>query len=118
MGIWRLRRVEGGRNAGRTEIIVDIVDAITHEGKDEGAITFYGDEPAVGPKTPIRLPGHSSEEWWFELSDIAYLHPSVSATLSFSLMVGGNRHVDVPVFDGRPGKAKRPIMLKPPSSLA
>jgi hypothetical protein len=104
-------------NTGRGEITVDIVDATTHEGKDKFATAFYGNDWAEGPKTPIRLPGHSSEEWWFELSSVTdNLHPSVSTTLSLTLRVGGNRHVDVPIMDGMPGRTKRPLVLKPSSS--
>ena len=103
-------------NTGRAEITVNILDVTaTQRGKDKIA-TLLDRGDLEGPEVPIRLPGHSGEEWSIELHSVATLHPSVSTTLSVSLLVGGNRHVDVPVLDGMPGKAKRPLILKPASS--
>lgn len=101
-------------NAGRAEITVNILDVTTHRGKDKAATLFDRDD-LDGPEVPIRVPGHSGEEWSLELHSMADLHPSVSTTLSVSLLVGGNRYVNVPVLDGMPGKVKRPLILKPAS---
>jgi hypothetical protein len=99
-------------NAGRGEITVNILDVTQHRGKDEIAVLLSSHE-LNGPEVPIRLPGHSGQEWSIELQDAISSQPSVPTTLSFSLLVGGNRHVDVPVMDGMPRRAKRPLILKP-----
>ena len=97
-------------NVGRGEITVNILDVTQHRGKDEIAI-YLSNHELDGPEVPIRLPGHSGEEWSIELQDAISSEPPVPTTLSFSLLVGGNRHVDVIVMDGAPRRGKRPLIL-------
>lgn len=102
-------------NAGRAEITVNIVDVTAHYQGKESEINYLDGE-LHGPEVPIRLQGHSGEEWTTELHTVLPLHPSVPTTLSVSLLVGGNDYVNVPVMDGIRGKKQRPLIIKPVSS--
>ena len=57
---------------------------------------------------PIRIPGHDGDIWIIEGGfDIRFIMPFTSGTLSFMLIVGGNRDVKVRVMDGTYRRIKR-----------
>lgn len=115
-------------NTGRAEITVQITGLMISHGRNhwmlhlEGS-DFTADKGKVrigidGPEVPIRIPGHDGEFWIIEGGfDIRSITPFTSGTLSFLLIVGGNRDVKVPVMDGTYRRIKRRYILKPPREL-
>jgi hypothetical protein len=97
-------------NAGRAEITVNIIDVTEHYQRKESIHIAPLGGSLHGPEVPFRLPGHSGEEWEIELQGVVNLHPSEPIRLSVSLLVGGNRHVNVPVMTEMD---KRRLILKP-----
>lgn len=115
-------------NTGRAEVTIQITYLMINHGNDhrgfprEGS-DFIGRKGEVrigidGPEVPIRIPGHSGEFWIIDGSfDIRSITPFTSGTLSFLLIVGGNRDVEVPVMDGTYRRIKRRLILRPGQDL-
>lgn len=81
------------------------------------AITITGVVYHVTLAQILDLDGvHAGELWAIELRSVALGPQPVSATLSVTLMVGGNREVNIPLLDGSRRKNSRPLILKAASS--
>jgi hypothetical protein len=66
-----------------------------------------------GPEEPIRILGHSNKKWKIHhLHHLNIKEPvTTSGTLTIKLEAGGNREIDVPVFDGMMTESRRPFIL-------
>jgi hypothetical protein len=117
-------------NTGRADVTMQLTRLVIHDGNENRVIPLQGSEfisrhhngevriGIDGPEVPIRIPGHDGEFWRIEGGfDIRSITPSRSVTLSFGLMVGGNRDVTVPVMDGTYRRIKRRFILKVPQEL-
>ncbi len=114
-------------NAGRADVTVRITylmisDGNRHWGLPLEGSDFIGGQGEVligiyGPEVPIRIPGHDGEFWIIDGGfDIRSITPLTSGTMSFLLIVGGNRDVKVPVMDVT-HRFKRRYILRPPQEL-